>query len=284
MLLISSLIYILINIKVQTKDLKNLKKLTAKYSAKSLRRVVYKTASDAGAAAGGGKGQPNGLIAEKYLGSKDQLGLFNAPVRFTLSSVYWRTEKNNIIFHTFNADGKGTSPAKYLYPAIGGYIGGFGDELPLKFDKWLWNKGFADSSQWPQPNWNNKEFIKTTPEGNVRPQVYRDTQIALNKTIKQKPHRRSDGPKIQDGRVFASKTGWAGNGKYFPPGIYRVKTRGGMYADAANNSVKALFTYGLQDKIPQDDSWPRLVSKIVRNYIIGEDRIRKNLELYGEKN
>tara|TARA_R100000152_G_C6719175_1_gene145442 strand:+ start:94 stop:930 length:837 start_codon:yes stop_codon:yes gene_type:complete len=278
MLLTSLLIYILLNIIIQTKDLKNLKKLTTKYSAKSLRRVVYKTAEDAGKAAGGSKGKPDGLIAERYQGTEDRMGLFNAPVRFTLSSVYWKAEKNNITFHTFNQDGKGTSPAKYLFPAIGGNIGGLGDELPLKFDKWLWNRKYAGIGQWPLPAWKNKEFIKKTPEGNVRPQVYRDTQIALNKTKNDKLHRKADGPRIQDGRVFSKTATFGGNGKRYQPGIYRVKT------NDANNFIKPLFFYGKQDKIPQYDSWPVLVSKIVREYIMKEDRIKKNIELYAEKN
>jgi len=280
MLLTSFLIYILLNIIVQTKDLKNLKKLTAKYSAKSLRHVVYKTAEDAGQAAGGSKGQPDGLIAKRYLGEggdDGRPGLFNAPVRFTLSSVYWKAQKNNIIFHTFNQDGKGTSPAKYLYPAIGGTMGGLGHELPLKFDKWLWNKNFANQNQWPQPAWKNKEFIKKTPEGNVRPQVYRDTQIALNKTKREKPHRKVDGPRIQDGRVFASKTTFGGNGKTYQPGIYRVKTNDN------DNYITPLFFYGKQDRIPQYDSWPQLVGKVVRDYIMDADRIKKNIELYAKK-
>ena len=268
----------MLNIIIQTKDLKNLKKLTAKYSAKSLRRVVYKTAEDAGKAAGGSKGQPDGLIAKRYLGTKDRLGLFNAPVRFTLSSVYWKADKNNITFHTFNQDGKGTSPAKYLYPAIGGSMGGLGYELPLNFDKWLWNKNFAHQSAWPKPAWENKEFIKKTPEGNVRPQVYRDTQIALNKTRNEKPHRKIDGTRIQDGRVFSKTAPFGGNGKTYQPGIYRVKT------NDKNNYIKPLFFYDKQDRIPQYDSWPILVSTIVRNYIMDADRIKKNLDLYGEKN
>ncbi len=267
----------MLNIIVQTKDLKNLKKLTAKYSAKSLRHVVYKTAEDAGQAVGGTKGRPDGLIAERYLGTKDRPGLFNAPVFFTLSSVYWKAQKNNIIFHTFNQDGKGTSPAKYLFPAIGGGMGGLGHELPLKFDKWLWNKNFASQSQWPQPAWKNKEFIKTTREGNVRPQVYRDTQIALNKTRNEKPHRKADGPRIQDGRVFSKTTSFGGNGKTYQAGIYRVKT------NDKNNYIKPLFFYGAQDRIPQYDSWPRIVGSTVRDYIMNADRIKKNIELYAKK-
>ena len=250
--------------------------MTTKYSATSLRHVVYMTAEDAGRAVGGTKGRPDGLIAERYLGTKDRPGLFNAPVFFTLSSVYWKAEKNNITFHTFNQDGKGTSPAKYLYPAIGGTMGGLGNELPLKFDKWLWNKNFASQSQWPLPAWKNKEFIKKTREGNVRPQVYRDTQIALNKTKNDKLHRKADGPKIQDGRVFAVKHDCGSSKKVYRAGIYRVKT------NDKNNFIKPLFIYGLRDSIPQKGIWAAIAGKAVRDYVMDEDRIKKNIALYAK--
>tara|TARA_B100000131_G_scaffold41387_1_gene37281 strand:+ start:162 stop:938 length:777 start_codon:yes stop_codon:yes gene_type:complete len=256
----------LLNIIVQTKDLKNLKKLTAKYSAKSLRHVVYKTAEDAGKAVAGNKGRPDGLIAEQYVKR------FNDPVPFTLSSVYWSAQKNTITLHTFNADGKGTSPSKYLHPVIGGG----GSEIALKFDKWLWNKNFADTNHWAYPNFANEEFVKQTRQGNARPQVYRDTQIALNKTKNDKLHRKADGPKIQDGRVFAVKHDFGSSKKVYRAGIYRVKT------NDKNNFIKPLFIYGLRDSIPQKGIWAAIAGKAVRDYVMDEDRIKKNIELYAK--
>tara|TARA_Y100001963_G_scaffold74106_2_gene103020 strand:+ start:2775 stop:3551 length:777 start_codon:yes stop_codon:yes gene_type:complete len=258
----------LININIRTKDLKNLNKLTKKYSEKSLRRVVYKTADDAGAAVAGGKGKPDGLIAKEY---EDR---FNNPVPFTLSSVYYSTSKNTITFHTFNEDGKGTSPARYLFPVIGGG----GAEIPLKFDKWVWNRNYAFGLQWPKANMANKEFIKKR-NGHVIPQVYRDTQMGLNKTRNERPHRKIDGPRIQDGRVFSKTNPWVGSsGKVYKAGIYRVKT------NLNDNYVSPLFFYESQDAIPQAGRYEQIFSNTVRNYILDEDRVKKNIEKYAVKN
>jgi len=266
----SFLIYILARfITLRGYQFNNLRKLTAKYEPKSLRYIVYQTTQNLAFELGGTPSK-RGKIAAKY---KE---FFRKPVPWTLDSLTYKQystfSKNKLTLATNSTESKSNPPAKYLYPSLGG---GDTGNYPTRFAKWLWDRGYASKNQYPYANFANKEFIKKRDGFRVQPYVYADTQRALSKTRNQKPHRNIDGPKIQDGRVFAKKEPFGGKKKRYEPGIYRVKTN----FPNGENYIKPLFLFGPRHSVPTKGNFYALVIKEARGVL--PELFRKNIEKYG---
>jgi hypothetical protein len=249
-----------INIKV-----KPLIKYVDRYNPKSVRSAVYASMKPLGFKISKEK------IPEKYKQIFKQ-----ESQQLTLKSLNYKAEKSSIIFTTNKDAAKGNSPAKYLYPVIGG---GNNQAYLTTFTRWLHRNNYADKSQYPLANFAS-DFIKPGRKkpNTVLPAVYANVQRALRKSSSGEFNKSFVGPKqktgrggkIQDGHVFAKKKQF---GKY-QPGIYRVKQ------DGKKRYISPLFRY---DSIPSVPKLGRL-DKFLEQMAIEEfpSIIIKKLEQRGK--
>lgn len=247
-----------------------------KYDGKSLRRAVYVSANELGflVARNKEKGLPFNFKQNKET-------KFIDPVPLTLNSVLYFHDKNKVTFKILDDESKGNSPAKYLYPVIGG---GSNKAYLTRFTKWLHRNGYARKDQYPYPNTKNTEFIKTTGANNrVLGFVYANTQRALNKTkegffrkgfVGPAFKKQGAGGKIQGSRVFAKKEPFGGEGKLYRPGIYRVKT------DKNSSYIQPLFIYGGIPNVKPKKSFGVQITEIAKKEL--PNIIMKNVNKYGK--
>ncbi len=255
---------------------KELIKEVNKYDGKSLRRAVYVSVNEIGflIARSKEKGLP-------YNFKQNKETKFIDPVPLTLNSVLYSADKNKVTLRILDDESKGNSPAKYLYPVIGG---GSNKAYLTRFTKWLHRNGYARKDQYPYPNTINTEYIKTFGANNrVRGFVYANTQRALKKTkegffrkgfIGPAFKKQGAGGNIQGGRVFARKEPFGGEGKEYRPGIYRVKT------DGKKNYIQPLFIYSGIPSVKPKKSFGVQIEEIANREL--PNIIMKNVNKYGK--
>jgi len=197
---------------------KDLSKKLDKYQARSIRFVSYRSVEDLG------RKLRDVNIPQRYK------KLFIAPVEFTLKSIFLKDYDNKakIDFNTIDDKSLGNPPAFYLYPVIGG---GSNDVYETRFAQWLKANRYMKRNQFPVANLAYKEMMKKGANNRLPGYIYANTQRALRKTDAKQLKRNSQGPEIQDARVFAMKDSFPKKAKKkqnrYQPGIYRVKANQG---------------------------------------------------------
>ena len=195
-------------------NIPELTKVFNKYKPESLRFVSYRTIEFLGV-----------KVREEVNKGYGKKGFFIDPVPLTLESTlvkfYPKSGKAEVDIFPIDDESKGTAPAKYLYPVIGG---GSNKVYETRFNQWLKANNYMKRSQFAYPNKKYRDMILTTGKNKrVLPYIYADTQRALRSTDAKDLKYNAQGQKIQDARVFAKKDSF---GKY-KPGIYRVNLKKG---------------------------------------------------------
>ena len=146
-----------------------------KYDAKSLRRSTYQATKRIGFLVA--KSDKKGLPFEFKSGKNK----FRDPVDYTLKSISYAAEKNEVTFKVNDDESKGNAPAKYLFPVIGG---GSTEVYATRFLQYLRKRNYINPNQYPYPNTKYGEMIQLTESGRVKPTVYRNTIWGLSSTKK----------------------------------------------------------------------------------------------------
>ena len=220
-----------------------------KYDAKSLRRSTYQATKRIGFLVA--KSDKKGLPFE-FKSGKNQ---FRDPVDYTLKSISYAAEKNEVSFEVNDDESKGNAPAKYLFPVIGG---GSTEVYATRFLQYLRKRNYINSNQYPYPNTKYGEMIQLTESGRVKPTVYRNTIWGLSSSRNKKTNSKSKGSKIHNARVFAVKSQGESKNKKLRAGIYRVKADEGK-----KGMVKPLFIYGKLPSIKAKDEYGKQIMTII---------------------
>ena len=220
-----------------------------KYDAKSLRRSTYQATKRIGFLVA--KSDKKGLPFEFKSGKNK----FRDPVDYTLKSINYAAEKNEVTFKVNDDESKGNAPAKYLFPVIGG---GSTEVYATRFLQYLRKRNYINPNQYPYPNTKYGEMIQLTESGRVKPTVYRNTIWGLSSSRNKKTNSKSKGSRIHNARVFAVKSQGESKNKKLRAGIYRVKADEGK-----KGMVKPLFIYGKLPSIKAKDEYGKQIMTII---------------------